>query len=205
LSSQNNTIQYPKPIEHRFEDTVKLFEEGYDNDRDLLNTFISLLDEGYDEANYFIGCIYETGEEGVTKDLDKAIFYYNQAIENVGDVESYLALARIYFYGLNVQVDYEKAFKFYSLVESESNVAISSYMLGKFFMEGLYVDKDLNRAKELFQNAINLGNVYAIRSMADLEKHKGNHFKSAKLKLQAGLKAFLIAIKNPKDIRLRAG
>lgn len=205
LPHSNKTIAFPKNRDQRFEEIVQLFETGYENDKELLKEFISLLDEGCEEANFYIGCIYETGEKGIEKDLEKAIFYYSKGIENVGDVESYLALARIYFYGIDGHENFEQSYEYYSLVERESKNGIASFMLGKFFLNGTFVEKDFNKAEELFMNAAGKGYVYGLRNLANLEKLKGNKFKSMYLTLKSAILAIKIAIKDPSDVRLRAG
>lgn len=205
MSSQNdNTIKFPDSIEKRLESLINCYETDYNNDPELLGKFINLLDDGCEEASYYIGSIYEAGEEGITKDQDKAIFYFNRSIEKVGEVGSYLALARIYYYGIGVAPDYNKSYEFYSLVEKETSNPVADFMLGKFYLKGIIVKKDLLKAEELFKKAVDCGYVYGIRCMADLEKEKGNLIRSLFLKLISVVKAFRIALKNPNDLRLRA-
>ena len=201
----NNTLQFPQNLDQQLEETIHLYESSYENDKKLLDTFSLLLDEGCEEASFYIGSIYEEGLNGVTKDLEKALFYYERSAEYVGDIESHLALGRIYFYGIGVPTNYERSYECFSLVEKQTGNAIASFMLGKFFMQGILVNKDLLKAEQLFNKAIDKGYTYGIRNMASLEYLKGNKLKSVILTLKSAIKAMTIALKNPKDVRLRAG
>lgn len=201
----DNTIKFPAKLKQRLENTIDRYESSGEDDKKLIDDFSVLLDEGCEEASFYLGSIYEEGLKGITIDLEKALFYYHRSIEYVGDVESYLALGRMKFYGIGVPVDYEKSYEYYSLVERESKNGIASFMLGKFYLDGKYMKRDLSKAREYFQASIKLGYVYAIRYLSDLEKVEDNKVKSLYLKIKAIILTFAIAIKDPRDIRLRAG
>ena len=206
MSNQtDNAISFPINIEQRLEEAINLYESSSDNEKEYLDTFISLLDEGCEEASFYIGCVYEEGLKGEKRDIEKAIFYYERSEEHVGDVESLLALGRIYYFGIDVSIDYEKSFEYFSLIEKQTKNGIASFMLGKFYLNGILVEEDLSKAEELFTNAVEKGYVYGLRNMADLEKKKGNKLRGFLYIIRAVIKTFKIALKNPKDVRLRAG
>lgn len=170
-----------------------------------LEEFVGLIDVGCADAYFFAGCIYEEGGGGVERDLDKARFYYQKAIEESGAVEAYLGLAKFYHYGMGVKRDYVKAFEYYTIVNQDTGNAIAQLMLGKIHHYGQGTKKDLVKARDYYNLAIAKGNVYAIRGLASLEAEQGNHIKSLWLRLKAGLIAFNIGRKNLRDARLRRG
>ncbi len=170
-----------------------------------LKEFISLIDEGCKDAYFFAGCIYEEGGGGIEKDLEKALFYYQKAIEEAGTVEAYLGLGKFYYYGMGVKQDYAKAFRYYSIVDEDLANPIAQLMLGRMYQHGQGVNKNLKKAREYYYKAIAKGNVYAIQNLAFLEAEEGNRLKSLWLRLKAGLIAFNIGRKNMRDARLRRG
>jgi len=161
-----------------------------------------LIDDGLDEAYAFVGAIYEFGGKDVKIDYEKARFYYEKSIEKFGAVESYLGLARIYFYGLGVEKDYCKAFELYQVLSEDNDNMFANYMLGKMYVEGLCVDQNYILAKEFFNKSWNKGYVFSLTQIAALEKVLGNRFKSWILRAKAGLKAFFIERKNINDPRV---
>lgn len=203
-SETSKLIGFPEQHPHRLAAAMDKFYNS-DDLSGALKEFVNLIDEGCKDAYFFAGCIYEEGGGGVKKDLDKALFYYQKAIEETGAVEAYLGLGKFYYYGMGVRQDYVKAFEHYSVVDKDTDNAIAQLMLGKMYQHGQGVKKDLQKARGYYDRAIAKGNVYAIRNLASLEAEEGNPLKSLWLRLEAGLMAFNIGRKNMKDTRLRHG
>ena len=203
-SVTNKLVGFPEQHPRRLAVAMDKFYNS-DDLSGALKEFVSLIDEGCKDAYFFAGCIYEEGGGNVAKDLEKALFYYQKAIEEAGTVEAYLGLGKFYYYGMGVKQDYAKAFGYYSIVGEDSDNPIAQLMLGKMYQHGHGVNQDLKKAREYYNKAIAKGVVYAIQNLAFLEAEEGNRLKSLWLRLKAGLIAFNIGRKNMKDVRLRAG
>lgn len=197
-------IEFPAYRPRRLEAAIDAFYKS-DDLATTLKEFIELIDEGYKEAYFFAGCIYEEGGGGVKQDLHKASFYYQKSIEESGAVEAYLGLAKFYYYGMSVEPDYTKAFEYYSIVDEDTDNAIAQLMLGRMYQHGQGTKKDLAKAREYYNKAVAKGNVYAMQNLAFLEEELGNWLKGLWLRLKAGFMAFNIGRKNMKDVRLRRG
>ena len=155
-----------------------------------LKKFIALIDDGCDQANGFVGALYEGSSEakGVERDYEKARFYYERAIETRGDVESYLGLARIYYRGLGVRPDFSKAFQYCDLVATEAEGSGTAYlMLGQMYQRGEGVKKDIEKAREYYDKAINEGYVMGYTYLGLLENEQGNFLKGWRLRFKAFL------------------
>lgn len=203
MVSENHKIAgFPKNQKHRLEKAIALFDSGT-NPAAALREFTALIDAGCNEAYYFAGCIHEEGGNGVERDLEKARFYYEKSVDEHGYVEGYLALGRLYYYGIGVAQDFAKAFGYYSVIAEKRDNPIAHLMLGKMYCYGQAVEKNLLAAREHLDKVVAKGNVYAIRQLASLEAEEGNYLKSLWLRLKAGFMAFNIGRKNMRDGRLR--
>ena len=78
-------------------------------------------------------------------------------------------------------------------------------MLGRIYQYGEGVEKDLGRAEELYMMASKQGYVYGMLNLAMLYAEKKMHFSNLVMRVRAGLQAFQVARKNPRDVRLRGG
>lgn len=107
-----------------------------------------LLEEGRPELYIMIG-----GEYGLGKiypyDIARQIDYYEKAIDtgiNVG----YDYLAEIYFEGKGVPQDFEKAYRYLTSYEGADSYT-KTYILAEMYRNGFYLEKDITKAKELYQ------------------------------------------------------
>ena len=96
----------------RLEAAIEASYRG-DKSRKLFDEFISLIDAGYAEANYFVACMYEDGTNGVSKNLEYAYFYYQQSAAEFGSVEGYLAVAKFNYWGKGIPKDFDLAHRYY--------------------------------------------------------------------------------------------
>lgn len=81
-------------------------------------------------------------------------------------MESYLMLGTIYFQGLDVEIDYAKAFHFFSMA-SEDNYDKAQVMLGYMYYYGLGVNQDHEKAAYYYSLA-------AEQNCAEAQHHLGN-------------------------------
>lgn len=203
-SDNGNLLQFRPRHDARLEMAIKAFDAS-DDSPDLFKEFIDLIDRGFKEANYFVGCMYEDGTNGVEKNPYHALHYYEKSVEGYGYVEGYLAVARLLYHGDVVSRDYEKAFRYYEHVASHSDNPVALFMLGRIYQDGTGAARDLAKARALFLRAMSAGSVYAMINLALLEAQEGHWIKSIVLRARAAVRTFLIARKNPRDPRLRGG
>jgi len=197
-------VKSPATVESRLEAAIRAFDSG-DESRELHSEFVDLINKGSKEANYYVGCMYEDGTNGVPKNPEHAFFYYKQSVEGFGYLEGYLALARLYYHGTGTPQDYAQAFKYYAHVAEKKEHPVACFMLGRMHQYGTGTGKDLKLARSWYRRAIAHGYVYGMINLAMLEAEEGHLLRSKGLRIRAGLCAFWIARKNPHDARLRGG
>ena len=201
MYSKNKIIEFPKTNDENLQEAIDLCvkrEAGAS-----IRKFEELIDKGCVEAYSYLGAIYEIVSDEVEQDYSKALFYYTRSAEETGAVESYLALARINYFGLGVAVDYRKAFDFYSMIEKETENAIAYLMLGKMYHKGSFVKKDSYKAKNYYLKSIKLDNICALMNLGMLENDQGHKLLSIKLKVKAAYKRIKAILSDKGDIRLR--
>jgi TPR repeat protein len=201
LEIKDNILNFPKSENKRFEAALAAYREG--DFRAALEGASALIDEGYAHANTLAGAIYEKGSSSVAQDIQKAKFYYQMAVDEIGAVEAWLALGRLHFFGKGMAPDYEKAFYYYSVVDHDTESAVAYLMLGRMYHEGKGVSRDLSSARKYFLKAKAKGSVFALTHLALLEKDCGHYFRSIWLRVWAAYLAFAITKNNPFDSRLR--
>lgn len=201
MAINSNVLNFPKGDNQRYNAALDLYEMG--SHREALDQSIALINDGYGHANTLAGIIYEKGGQGVNQDFQKALFYYEMAVDEVGAVEAWLALGRIYYFGKSVPQNYEKAFYYYSVVDEDTENLVAYLMLGKMYLDGTGVKKNLIKAREYFQKAVKKEAVFGNTYLAMLEQEQGNILKSLFLRLKAAYLAFWITHQNPNDSRLR--
>lgn len=201
MGHSGNILNFPRSNNQRFDAAVSHYEKG--EYKIALKEAIALIDEGYGHANTLVGAIYERGGDGIKQDYEKAKFYYQMAVDEVGAVEGWLALGRLHYFGKGMQPDYEKAFYYYSVVDQDTENAVAYLMLGKMYLEGNGVPRNLSAAREYFIKAESRGSVFALTYHGLLEKECGHYVKGLWLRLVAAYRAFVISIHNPSDLRLR--
>ncbi len=105
------------------------------------------------------GCIWLadlllSGENNVRKDVKTALLLYKKAGDE-GDQFGYECVAHEFFEGKHLPANYEKAYKYLSKLNKPS--IGSQYMLGEMYRKGLYVDRDEDKARECYDEAIRMG------------------------------------------------
>jgi len=204
VSQNRNILDHPVTVKHRLEAAIKDFDSG-DNSKELFEEFIDLINKGSVEANYYVGCMYEDGSSGVEQNPEHAFFYYKKVVDELGYLEGYLALARLYYHGMGVQQNYAEAFKYYSHVAQKKEHPVACFMLGRMYQHGSGVAKDLSMARSWYLRAIAQGSIYGTINLAMLEAEEKHFLKSIGLRIKAGFSAFWISLKDRHDPRLRGG
>ncbi|MCD7741404.1 MAG: sel1 repeat family protein [Ruminococcus sp.] len=82
------------------------------------------------------------------KEYDLALKYYEMA-SDLGDIGATIGLGYIWYYGRTGEVNYEKAFKYFSKVKYISTAQIK---LADMYKNGYYVEKDYDKYCEIIEN-----------------------------------------------------
>lgn len=108
---------------------------------------------------YDFGCIYLYGNSKVKPNLDKAYQYFYQAMKKAPDVSCFVtALGRVY----ELKQDYEQMIKYYhqahqlNIEKAEIDCVCTFGYLAHAYLNGLGVDKDVNKAKQLILDAVKI-------------------------------------------------
>ncbi len=139
---------------------AKYYEYGFDtceiDEKKAFELYEKLTNLGYENAIGSLACCYEFGTV-IEKDELKAYNLYKKACDN-GSIGAYYSLAMFYKKGKVVKQDYKIAFELFNVVIENSNNSYTSVSLeeiGKFYENGFYVNKDINKAIEFYQKAVN--------------------------------------------------
>lgn len=114
----------------------------------VIETFITCLEHGISEAAISLGSLYYNGLF-IEQDFNKAAHYYEKAAE-MGNEMGYCNLAYCYYYGRHCPKDYAQAYKYFSLSVIFFNNAIALYKLGDMYERGYHVQKDPDKAYQLY-------------------------------------------------------
>ena len=101
--------------------------------------------------------------------------------------------------GEGIERNYPQA---YQHLRKAAEEPMAWIMLGIMSHFGLGVDRDLDKARRLYEEAAARQYVMALRLLSQLEKDTGHHWRSLTVKVRSIYVAFRIATKNPHDLRL---
>ncbi len=110
---------------------------------------------GCKNAAFHIAYFYDVGI-GVAINSQKAVSWYTKSIDECDDVLSIYNLGVSFEYGKNGVIDLEKAFEYY-LRGANKNHNLSLYRAGKFYKEGIFIEKNYKIAIDYFCKAAQLG------------------------------------------------
>ena len=160
----------------------------------------ALADRGSMMSMMYIAEIYRNGKE-TSVDLDEAQKWLRRAIQN-GSVPASYELGRMLFEFKN----YPQSKEAFEIGETH-NFAPSINMLGTMYLNGIGVEKNLTRARELLERASSLGHVFAKRNLAGLlvRGADGPHgfFRGVRLFLVAIKDTLVVVCSSPFSDRLR--
>ena len=111
----------------------------------------------YPEGIYMLGRLYETGR-GVDKNLKQAINLYQAAKDSE---RAKLRLAIMYEEGIGCEKNTIKAIKLYNELQKLGN-DFAMYKIGRFYLQGKGLKKDLNNGYKWLNKALNKGNLLAM-------------------------------------------
>lgn len=117
-------------------------------------TYEYYMDKGDALAANDLGVLYYGGRVGGKPDYVKARKYYEVA-DRLGYTLASENLAYIFYYGLGTEVDYEKAYIYFSKAALTGRYE-ATYKLGDMFRNGYYVEKNDKMTAYLYRRALDL-------------------------------------------------
>ena len=111
---------------------------------------------------YRLAQLYHLGEKGFTKNISKAVFYYEQAAD-LGMLKAKYNLALLYNTGDKVPENREKAFQY--MKEAAQVMPEAKYVLAVWMEQGYLGKKNKEEAIILYEQAANAGIKNAIKSL----------------------------------------
>lgn len=116
-------------------------------------------------SSLYLGRIYHHGLDTVPADINKAIFYYEQAAAFKSG-EALYTLALIYDAGTKVPEDREKAKKY--MMQAAQILPEAQYALAVWIERGYFGKPDTAQAIRLYENAAQAGIKNAIKSLISI-------------------------------------
>ncbi len=99
-----------------------------------------------------LGDQYYDGHRGFEQSFSKAVELYKKAAAN-GDRQAQENLGYCYYYGRDMEPDYEKAFHYFALGAFDGHL-ISLYKIGDMYLNGYYVEKNEREAFEIYMRCL---------------------------------------------------
>ena len=157
--------------EHGFVKSLLVVAEGYyhgDYVEQDFNTAFKMFKEGADKDNvfcqYYLGDCYDNGR-GTKKNADEAVKWYSKAAHQGHIVSKKILEER----KVDQILTDESPFATFEKSARSGN-AQSMYILGRYYEDGIGIEKDLKKAKEWYAKAKKRGNQAARRALEALEK-----------------------------------
>lgn len=122
-----------------------------DVDEKTFQLFKESAEAGHPFACFSVGLCYERGEGGVEKDYEKAYDWYRKAATS-GDVNAWVALAKMFDKGLYVDKDPKEAAMWLERAAAKDHT-LALVGMGQKYSTGDGVEKDHKRALEMFEKA----------------------------------------------------
>jgi len=167
----------------------------------MLFVWKALADKGIWHLCAGVGEIYERGSEGVERDINEAIRWYNKGVFLGDDPLAHVGIGRVYCNGTGVDRDYSVALVHFKRAAEYGQPEANLY-LGNMYFEGIGVKRDTLRAEGYYHVAASAGYPIAYGYLARLAIRHGKLFKAIEYFIRGLKLANAISRKNPADTRL---
>lgn len=137
------------------------FDLAYENYTKSINKSNNDMAKSFSMNN--LGSMFILGE-GVRKDIDKALEYFQRSAE-LGNDTAMLNLGLLYFNGELVDRNYQVAFEYFNNAATKFN-GKSLNMLGYYYEQGLLGNQDISKAIECYKKSYENGFVKAAYNCA---------------------------------------
>jgi len=116
-------------------------------------------------AQNLVGVVFENGYFNQEKDVKKAIYWYNKAIDNNNGLAEN-NMGSLYAHGNGVKQDYKKAYEYYESA-MKKNIPESINSIGFMYFNGFYFRQDYKKACEYYKKSADLGYYPAQSNLAN--------------------------------------
>ncbi len=159
-----------------------MFLKGYAVDKDekkAFSWFQKAAEQGDTNGQRVVATMYYYGNGGVDRDLSKAFELFQLSATKGCSVSQY-GLATMYLNGKGTEKDEEKAYEWFKK-SAEGGEANAQVFLARSYAEGKppFIEKDINKAIELFQKAISKEYLPAYNELAYLWAEQGTNLQEA--------------------------
>lgn len=144
-------LLYPLIILTLFPATV-VFAESFE-------ALLEKANNGDVKAQYQVGYLYSSGNQGVSFDEEKGVFWFKKAAE-AGDAKSQLSLAMSYLWGSGVSKNSRKGIEWLTKSANQNN-AMAQYNLAEEYADGKNINKDQDLANYWYLKSAENGDVSA--------------------------------------------
>lgn len=148
------TIKHPPPRDTSFgshlEFTLALVVQKLGYESWALKIFKALAEEGRSEAQFFVGFMYDTGDD-IAKDPTQAVIWYQMAADQ-GHAMALNNLAALYLNGRGVGRDTDRAVALYQKA-ARGGDPVAQTNLGQLYMNGRGVPRIPDQAIAWFRKA----------------------------------------------------
>lgn len=121
---------------------------------DPLIPAVALAESGDPKAQLLVGDMYFEGSNGVNQSLSTANYFYSQSAKS-GNIESKARLCAILHQNQNI--GFVKDSLNFCKEAAKQNNPTALFFLGLLHKQGAVIDKDLNVAKQYFEQAVKIG------------------------------------------------
>lgn len=128
-------------------------------------------------ARYYLAKLYLNGE-GVEQSIEKAVAMLETCTDNP---YAMYALAKLYLGG-EVSKNVGKALELLTKAYENGN-SMGAYALGKLYLYGCEVERDIDTARYWFTQAADMGNEYATAMLQNLDRHNNSAVNNAVLSM----------------------
>lgn len=154
-----NVLSFPASSNIHFRLAIDAYKEG--NVSSALKEAKQALESGEGHANSLLGAIYEHKSSFDQDSQNAAFFYYQQGVRDVGALECWLGVARCHYLGIGTQRDFAEAFHCYEIIAEDSRHPVALLMLGKMYLDGQGVAKNIELAEHYLELAKRHGQLFA--------------------------------------------
>lgn len=166
-----------------------------------LDLYEPLARNGSRRAMLVMGILQDSEQIHDLFDPKSSIKWYEKAFAH-DSLEAARMLARIYYLGRGVPIDYGKAFKYYHWL-SERSCPIALFRLALMYRDGQGVEKNINIAREYYKKSVICGHVFARKELGLMILKKGRFLSGLLFLVTAVLEGGYRAIFTPESEMLR--
>lgn len=162
----------------------------------------SLVNKGYWNFLAVIGEMYETGGGNLESNPEEAINWYRKSLFECDDPKAHLGMGRAYYFGKGcIEKDFDKAFFHFQKAYIAKHPEGGLY-LGIMAFNGSLGERDIGKAREYFQIAVENEYCLAFLYLAGIESSSRHYIRAFKYANKA--RKLIDGLKNtePDDRRL---